>query len=268
MTGIPVYTQSPITAAKAEGITPKTASAPAQTPLSAPATNPATATATASTSSPYPKAQPGQQPVPAPTNALGHPTGPAQNYTPSPATPTKTKSDEGPPAPQPGAVPLPPGGITSNMPPPPKVGEKYVTPVVQKAPSPPFPIQIGYSSPNVTYQQPTSSTVSASTPSQSYPVPLPTTQSLGLSGESITRSSLEHPPGYQQNPYASNETAAQRAASQHEVDRSNQWHRAGDPIDGTDEGNLWQTAKTWVYSAGEKLAEAEAQVWKRINGEK
>jgi hypothetical protein len=37
--------------------------------------------------------------------------------------------------------------------------------------------------------------------------------------------------------------------------------------DSPDEDSIWETAKKWANSAGEKMAETEAQIWKRINGE-
>ena len=33
----------------------------------------------------------------------------------------------------------------------------------------------------------------------------------------------------------------------------------------TGEEGMWDTAKKWVQSAGEKISEAEAEVWRRIN---
>lgn len=72
--------------------------------------------------------------------------------------------------------------------------------------------------------------------------------------------------GYHQNPYASNITADQGAASQGA--QSGQWHRAGTMNDGPDEVGIWDTAKKWAYSAGEKMAETEAEIWKKVNGEK
>jgi len=194
MTGIPVYTQSPISTAKADGITPKTAAPPSGTTTSAPAANPATTTAAASTTSSYPAAKPGAYPAPAPTNFSGQPTGPAHNYIPSPPTPTKTTGDDGPPAPQPGAVPVAPSSIRSNLPPPPKAGEKYLPPAPQTASPQPYLPQMGYSSPSTIYQPPTSSTVTASTPSRSYPVAVPT-QSLYVVDNVAPRTSFEHPPG-------------------------------------------------------------------------
>lgn len=202
---IPVYTQDPpaTSAAKADGITPKTAAPQSNAPVTAPATNPATTTAVPSEKSPsYPQAQPAHGIVPAPTNAYGHPTGPASNYTPLPPTPTPTQTTQqydGPPSPQPGAVPVPPGGgassTISNLPPPPKVGEKYVPPAPAPAQAPQLvrtmPPQFCYAPPNSTYQPATMSTVPSTTPSQTYGAPL-SYHSPRVGGDNDR---LDHPPG-------------------------------------------------------------------------
>ena len=113
MSGIPVYTQSPINASLASGATPHTA-APAPAPSSHVSSAPAPATAAATSISSYPSARPGAPAVPAPTGA-------AQRYAPVQATRTIQSEPEGPPAPQPGAAPIPTS--RSTLPPPPKAGE-------------------------------------------------------------------------------------------------------------------------------------------------
>lgn len=50
--------------------------------------------------------------------------------------------------------------------------------------------------------------------------------------------------------------------------QSGQWHRAGDMDDNAEEESIWETAKKWATTAGGKLAETEAEIWKRVNGEK
>lgn len=72
--------------------------------------------------------------------------------------------------------------------------------------------------------------------------------------------------GYHQNPYASDRPEEQHNASAQEG--GGQWHHAGSLEDVADEGSVWETAKKWAYSAGEKMAETEAGIWKRVNGEK
>lgn len=46
------------------------------------------------------------------------------------------------------------------------------------------------------------------------------------------------------------------------------YNRAGTMNDGPEEESIWDTAKSWAFSAGKKMAETEAEIWKRINGEK
>lgn len=77
--------------------------------------------------------------------------------------------------------------------------------------------------------------------------PLPQTSPAETGAE---RHSLEHPPGYVQNPYASDRTAAQRAQFQGS---------------GEEEGVLGQ-AKKWMESAGEGLKKAEENAWRWVNG--
>ncbi|OBT40752.1 hypothetical protein VE00_09267 [Pseudogymnoascus sp. WSF 3629] len=267
MSGIPVYTQSPITAAKANAPTPQTAAPETSTKASAPSNNPATTTAVPTTTSPY-APLPGQAAVPAPTGSLGPPTGPANNYTPSPTTPSKT-ADQGPPLPQPGAVPTPPGRAKSPLPPPPKVGEKYTPPgPTPQTTSPPYPPQMGFAPPANQYQP----TATASRPTGNYPTMLPV-QGQGVAGGQAERRSFEHPPGYQQNPYGGGMSGDQysgapRPSHSAQSGQSGQWHRAGDIDDNGGEESIWETAKKWATTAGGKLAETEAEIWKRVNGEK
>ncbi|KAF3356652.1 NADP-specific glutamate dehydrogenase [Verticillium dahliae VDG1] len=115
MPPVPIYASSPITAAKASGVTPQTAgSDSAAAKSSGPAPTPTTPQA-------YPAAQPGATPhLPKQTGA------PSASYLP----PTQTQNPSaGPPAPQPGAVPS-----VSGLPPPPKTGEAYHPP--QQTPDP------------------------------------------------------------------------------------------------------------------------------------
>ena len=84
-------------------------------------------------------------------------------------------------------------------------------------------------------------------------------------------SPLEHPPGYQQNVHAGEmdrfQRARQDALEAEERERSGSFGSlggagSGDAADG--EG-VWSSAKKLVATAGEKLAGAEAEVWKRVN---
>ncbi len=38
--------------------------------------------------------------------------------------------------------------------------------------------------------------------------------------------------------------------------------------DAVDEESVWDSAKNLAFSVGKKVAETEAEIWKRINGEK
>jgi hypothetical protein len=249
MSGIPVYTQSPIrAAAKPSGVTRQTTAPDAQFSPSGP--NPAPPTTTTASTSSYPSAQPGAA-APAPTTA-------AQRYAPLQPTPTKQTEPAGPPAPQPGAFPRPLNRGT--MPPPPKVGETYHPPQHTAAPTEPYPPQMAFPPPTgaIGTHPPTSSTRTTNTPPSPYPVSIPPTEFGG------PRRSMEHPPGYQQNTYAADLTSDQRRAQQAHtavVGHQNSSHHDGD----MDQESVWNIAKNWAQQAGEKLSVAEAEVWRKIN---
>ncbi|KUJ21013.1 uncharacterized protein LY89DRAFT_681644 [Mollisia scopiformis] len=250
MTGIPVYTQAPINAAKASGTTPQTTAPPSQT-----ASGPNQASTTTAATSSYPPAQPGAAPFPAPTAAA------QQRYAPVQPTPTTKDEADLPAPPQPGAVPTPLG--TSSIPPPPKAGETYKPPQQTAAPTQPlaqpYPSQMSIPPLTGTYgaQPPHSSTATTTTPSGSYPASIP---------EVGARRSLEHPPGYQQNVYASEMTSDQRRA-QEAANYSSTAHDNKETIAGIGTENVWSTAKKWLGQAGEKLSEAEAEVWRQLRKE-
>ncbi|KAG4432269.1 hypothetical protein IFR05_012252 [Cadophora sp. M221] len=255
MSGIPVYTSSPIKASKPSGTTPQTAAPGSQSSHLAPNSTPAVATAFASSS--YPQAQPGPEAFPAPTSAA------QQRYAPLQPTPT-TKTGSGPPAPQPGAVPTPLNKSTA--PHPPKAGEGY-HPQQTGAPTQqstrPYPPQMSYPPPvTCGSQPPSSSTSTTNTPSMLYPIAIP-------SAKGGPRRSLEHPPGYHQNVYASELTSDQRRAQ--ETEQANNSSGLGlttqdrGSADGFDSQGVWGTAKKWAQTAGEKISVAEAEVWKKIN---
>ena len=231
MTGIPVYTSSPINAAKAQGVTSQTAEPVPYTP--------APPTTTASTLSSYPPAQPGAAAMPAPTSTA------SQRFTPLQPTPTTKSGLEGPPAPQPGAVPTLP---KSYIPPPPKVGENY------QPPPQPYPAQMAIPPPTMPVGAPPTSTTSTSTaPSFAHPVALPSGQE--------SRQSIEHPPGYKQDTYASEMTSDQRRAQE-----TNNSSSLGGGTADENEG-IFAMAKQWVQTAGTKIAQSEAEVWRKINKE-
>ena len=77
------------------------------------------------------------------------------------------------------------------------------------------------------------------------------------------RRSLEHPLGYQQNVYASEQTSNQRRAQEANMSGIG----ALDTSENVGDMDLLNTAKKWAQQAGEKISEAEAEVWRRINKE-
>lgn len=211
MPPIPIYSNSPINAAKGDAVSPPT---PDKTQ-----NNSASKTI-------YPPAQPGASPaVPAPTQVAR-------------PTPTQPLADhEGPPPPQPGAVPAP-----------------------TTAP-PPYPPQMNIPPPTGTSAGATPQSVQRGT-STTFPgggafVPGP--------------SPLEHPPGYQQDVHADALNRYQRAAQdalEEEESRSRRTSSVTAGLMGGDgEDGVWSGAKKMMAAAGEKLAAAEGEMWKRINKE-
>lgn len=259
MSGIPVYTQSPINAAsKASGVTPQTAAPQADVSPVAPNPNPVPSTTTTTTTPTYPPARPGAAAFPAPTGTA------AQRY--APVQPTKTTSSvaDGPPPPQPGALP---NSLNRHIPPPPKAGETFrpeQTSTPQPRTSQPYPPQMGISPPTAAFGglPPSSSTSTSNTASSSYPVQIPSTEYGG------PRKSLEHPPGYHQNVYASEQTSEQRRA-QEAINASSALgtRQSTEKASTMESESIWNTAKKWTQQAGEKLSEAEAEVWRKINKE-
>ncbi|KAH6897198.1 hypothetical protein B0T10DRAFT_476252 [Thelonectria olida] len=239
MPAIPIYTASPINASKASGVTPQTAHSESGEPRTAPLD-------AAQSPNTYPAAQPGSRPsVPAPTGV------PRAPYYPEP-TPTTTAGSMSPAAPQPGAFPSLPA--KSSLPPHPKAGEHLRNDQAQSTPIP-MPPQMSYA-PLGTSEM---GVKRSSTTTATVPIPSPMADPLGgrLSG-----GNLSHPPGYQQNVHASDFSSNQRAAHQVAVeqDRSVSAVSIGD-----DDEGVWGTAKKWAAVAGEGLAAAENEVWKRIN---
>lgn len=221
-----------------------------------------------------------------------NPSQPAQNTAPSPyayppaqpgaAAPTATRtippsSGEGPPAPQPGGVPVPPPPtITApaSLPPPPKAGEKALPPEhyapVHSTSVPPQPYPSQLSQPRVDAPLkgvPAGSTTSASTRPSFNPSVRPSN-----STDTPVRASLEHPPGYVQNPFASDMTPDQRfAAEQEHENRSDTSPPLGytDNAQGRkpsleDDETVWGTAVKWAKETGEQAS----KVWDKLGGER
>ncbi|KAF4975840.1 hypothetical protein FZEAL_7429 [Fusarium zealandicum] len=244
MPPVPVYTSSPITAAKPSGITPQTAR---PEDLEASVVAPQSSDTPTST---YPAAQPGARPsMPAPTGAPQ----PSAHVQP---TPTRAAINTSPPAPQPGAAPTPLTG--AHLPPPPKAGETLHDAQTQ-ATEVPMPPQMSYAPPSGSdFAAGRSSTTTALGPSPMAGLG-PTPVLGGSSG-----SDLSHPPGYHQDARASEFTSSQRAA--HEAAVAQDTRRPSLMLTGDDDGEgVWQAAKKWASAAGDSLAAAENEVWKRIN---
>lgn len=103
--------------------------------------------------------------------------------------------------------------------------------------------------------------------SATIPTPAPFSDPLG---GRFDGGDLSNPPGYYQNVNASEFSSSQRAAHNAAIERdttdrmsiSNRMSLSAD--NGDDEG-VWGAAKKWASAAGEGLAAAEQEVWKRIN---
>ncbi|CCC13461.1 hypothetical protein SMACR_07085 [Sordaria macrospora] len=264
MPPINLYTHSPINAAKAsDAQDPKTATPEGQ-----------------SQSGIVPNANPDP-----------HPTG---TVTPNQATPTYLTSDRIPPPPQPGAVPTLPvqtGTATTtqgqdvkypHLPPQPS-SQYYPGSPAAPAPSGPItstPHQMSIPPPTASYdysQRGTSTTTVPPPPTRTLPTYLPgaSPAELGLgpqhgSGSGGGGGDLSHPPGYQQDSMASDMNQSQRAAHEFAASHGGHGHGHGGGYSGSgsDDEGVWNSAKKWIQDAGAKVAEAESEVWKKINGQK
>lgn len=238
MPPIQVFSNSPINAAKPSGTTPQTANSDGQNSNEPPpaTTTKAYAPPSSQQQSGYPAAQPGARP------SLPVPTGIASIQ----PTPTQSTRSSSPPAPQPGAVPAPPGS-SSHLPPPPRAGETLRQQSSHVVTAPP---QMSYTlSGSHAPTHAGSSTTTAPDPS-GYQRPGPTSLAeAGGPGSNYGQFAAPNPQGYQQQgSYASGQRS----------------YREDDDYDNQDE-SVWGTAKKWAAAAGESLANAESEVWKRIN---
>lgn len=217
----------------------------------------------------HPAAQPGAAVGPAPT-----PYTPNTRYTPQATRTEALSSNDDPPAPQPGAVPVPPSQqapmtATSTIPPPPKAGEaaaQRTAPVTTTAPPPPPPPpEMAVPSPQQNYA-PTHSTYAVPAPSQSSG---PTTTINFGAAPAPAPAPASHPPGYQQNTHAQELNAAARAnLDQQERRDSNSIAPAlGLGGDSTNEavGNVWNAVKGWGTKVGETLIETDKKFWETVN---
>ena len=257
---VQIHTEDPISPVKARGSTPQTAhnsnaensSQPRQ--ITTPSPNA------------YPRAQPGAV-APTPTGTV-------------PQSPSA-----GPPAPQPGAAPVPPPPITTarpSVPPPPKAGEKplspeHYTPVhstpAQPQPYPPQASQSPVDDPPRAL--PPGSTTSTSTGPSYNPVAPPSsripTSSTDVPGRAPA--SLEHPPGYVQNPFASDMRADQRFSAQQEQENGSEGVTSLGYTDNSkgarpgleDDQTVWGTAKKWAKETGGQASKFGEEVWNKFN---
>ncbi|KAM0456218.1 hypothetical protein ACHAPV_007466 [Trichoderma viride] len=231
---VQVHTSSPINATKATGITPKTQQPEGEGHQARP---PPPTTSLGSPTA-YPPAQPGARPsLPVQTGAPQ----PTSTYMPS----STQEVNSSPPPPQPGAVPSPPGG-QSHLPPPPKAGE-----TLQQAQTVPMPPQMSYQLPASVHPTQGGSSTSTSTvysPSVPHPTLIQTSEP-----------DFSHPPGYQQNTNAADFSRDQREAYNASLNQESYLAHEAESV--------WNTAKKWATAAGDSIAAAENEVWKRINKE-
>lgn len=258
---VSIYTDSPITPAKASGVTPQTA-IQHQSPTTQ-ATNPKASSV--SSNSDYPPSRPGAVPTL--------------------PTPTQTpNSRHEPPPPQPGAFPSASTAAISakpSVPPPPRVGEvlkppEYYSPQYASTQSPkpaqPYPPQMMLSTTEPSRGQPPGSVTStntftpAFTPPTSLPSPerfrpTPTSTLPGNDHSGQARAPLDHPPGYRQNPYATNDQIPdQRFAPEQNSPRRGPPGLGGYNNDSRntasgyeDEESVWGMAKKWAKGAGDTV---------------
>ncbi|KAK7523866.1 hypothetical protein IWZ03DRAFT_365743 [Phyllosticta citriasiana] len=293
MPPIPIYSNAPInpqtTAAKADGITPQTATDEQLQPGPTPTRNAAVPTSSTNASSP-PAPQPGARPIP--------PTQPAQ-----PAPSSAAAYGGAPPPPQPGqassaatAAPTPTltataiakatGSITTAAPPPPpqfsipppttnaaathsthasttSLGTSSVsTNAAAAAAAGPTTLNMG---PMTAAPPPPPSTLSQFAPASPAAAPGLSHASAALPTADVHAQAqdLSHPPGYVQNPYAADGTAAQRerlvaAAEERRFDGENEGVGSG----------LWGSVVAAASKVGEGLKRGEEEAWRLAAGKK
>jgi len=265
MSPIPVHTSSPINTNLPSyplGASPSTAAS-----RYAPGGSDAGPTTAAPSSTSMPPARPGAPAMPQPTNAVSSTYN--HRFQPTATAPVATKTSglsDGPPPPQPGAVPSPFSATREpTIPQPPQPGG-----VPQWTPSSASPIRHTLPSP---------------TPTHSRPLPLPAHQqsatiydparSVPPAGVTSTYTrDLSHPPGYVQDSRASFDDKPVESCQPFENRVSPSSSHRGGILDGEPtldrgaeaEPNVLNTAIAWAKAAGKKLSKAEEQAWKTING--
>ena len=256
---IQIHSEDPINAAKASAITPRTAYDSNAGIPSQPAK------ATKMTPYAYPPAQPGAA-VPTPTRTIPQSFG------------------SGPPAPQPGAAPMPPPPATTAQPsllPPPKAGEQPLSPEhyapVQSTPAQPQPYPPQMSQPTVDGPFngiPPGSTTSTSTRPFFNPSAQPS--NVSSSTDMPVRASLEHPPGYVQNPFASDMTPDQRFVAEQQQENGSDTLPSLGYVDNPkgprpgleDDETVWGTARKWMKDKGDKASRIGDEVWDKFGPRK
>jgi hypothetical protein len=221
MPPIPIHKNAPIAPVKPDGTTPSTASS-----------NPAT-----------------EKPPPTRTTPA--------------SVPATTTASSNPPAPQPGARPLPPTAapqtpynVTSPAPPQPGAGPGYtahhITTETRRSAPPP---QFSHPPPSDT-QLAGRSTTTATTASKPGPTTLnygPAASPYQSADAAPTRSSLEHPPGYQQAPDNAPYTVGGGIGA----------GGGGGVSEGVTEG-VGAAAWNMLSKAGEALKKGEEAAWKAV----
>lgn len=255
MSGVQIHTQDPINPVEAAGVTPQSS----YTPKSRTSQQPSTTT---TVSNGYVPAQP-RATVPTPTSTI------APNATYSAASP------------QPGAAPIaqmPATTAKATLPPPPKAGEKPMPPEFYASaqathaqpPQPqPYPSQMSQALHGQIFNGVPPGSTTSTTTTPSYPSYAPPT-TLSSSDAPAGRSSLEHPPGYIQNPYASDMTSTQRLVAEqkkHETDSLspslgyNDAARNASNAGFGDDQSVWEMAKNGLKKTGEEASKLHSKIW-------
>ncbi|CAK7268619.1 hypothetical protein SEPCBS57363_003185 [Sporothrix epigloea] len=291
MAPIPIYSQSPISAAKPSGITPQTEGI-AQNDNRAQQETPTKTRPLVAGAGPPPP-QPGAVP------SLAKPTGAGQNsYAPPlPATTTRSYS---PAPPQPGAAAVPPSTAgaypyykqtpppatttaAAVLPPPPRVGETLASTGILDRPTAPatttMPPQMGMP-PLAASPYPATTRGTATYNQSDSPGTLQTQgYAQGLATNEQQQTGFDHPPGYIQNTFATELTSSRRGAnvassglssyhnSRNNVIDNGSYNSGATFGDGEESEGIWDAAKKLAWSAGERLSAAETEVWKLINKE-
>lgn len=264
MPPIPVFTQSPVNAAKAGGATPSTAEV--ANARSAPKGQEATTTIAPppTGTSAYPAPQPGARPpgpseAPTPMPTATHTTTVHARYAPAAVTSGATSGGEmSPPPPQPGAVPTPPG--RTSLPPPPKAGESKASDASKavEASTGPHPTTMP---PQMAIPPPAGPPYTRGTSAAAAPTgPRPTTLFAGGAGSPPGN----NPPGYQQGTHQAQGFTPTGSAGPYPSSDTGQG-QGGLPGAEWEDDSVWGSAKKWAQAAGGSIAAAEDEVWRRIN---